>query len=210
VGPPRTGVTKGANTPGKRGFHGRLKCKSRTKESAANGGSEDPAILAIEKGGGTCFRAKIITNLLVKRDLYWVQEVDGNPVISVEITDCKDFKSLIPYLAQLPHLQSLGVYNTHITDENAHALAGLKKLRNFRSDDTRMTTAGIRALASFKQLRGLYLDSHNIDDDVLNALAVLLQLRYVDISHGAWITDSGLRHLASLNQLLPLTLPTSL
>ena len=47
----------------------------RVRESAADGGPEDPAILAVEKLGGSCFRANWVRETHVERDRLWFQEV---------------------------------------------------------------------------------------------------------------------------------------
>ena len=113
------------------------------RESAANGGPEDPAILAVEKLGGSCFRAKWVRETLVERDRFWFQEVDGNPVVCVCLDDCANPGPLLKQLSQLPHLQDLCLRRAPLTDEDARALPALKELRNLRLENTRMTSAGV-------------------------------------------------------------------
>src|SRR5262249_8076119 len=101
------------------------KPSQRAKEYAANGGPEDPAILAVENLGGSCYRAQWVRETLVDRDRFWFKEVQGNPVVSICLDDCSSPGVLLKELSRLPHLQELCLTHTPMTDEDARALTSL-------------------------------------------------------------------------------------
>src|SRR4051812_41035756 len=76
----------------------------RIRESMADGGPEDPAILAIEQIGGSCFRANEYRG---RSDALWFHEVEGNPVVCVCLSQCDDPAPLLRQLTLLPRLQEL-------------------------------------------------------------------------------------------------------
>ena len=122
-------------------------------KSAANGGPEDEAILAIEKRGGSCLRADVIKSMLPEHDRFWFKDVVGNPVVCVCFSRPIDPTNLFQELAGLPQLQDLTLKETLLTDPIVSGLSKLTGLRSLWLGGTRMTTAGYREIAQLKKLR---------------------------------------------------------
>jgi len=169
------------------------------KPSAVDGGADDPAIRAIEAAGGTCFRYSALKGLLVDRDSFWMEHVEGNPIISVEIDDCLATDDLLKQVATLKHIQNLCIRRSSLTDTEAANISELESLRSLRLENTNFTNKGISALANLK-LRHLNFDSNKIGDQGLEIISTIHTLEELHLN-GSNATDTGFAHLADLHKL---------
>lgn len=129
-------------------------------------------------------------------------------------------------LAAFPHLQSLNLYETPLTDEglaNLRPLVSLKHLnlgscRRITDDGVkhlaplnnleslnlgfcrRITDKGFAVLEKFRKLKTLNLSITNVRDDRLKTIAAMDELQHLDLDNTP-ITDEGLRHLADMRKL---------
>src|SRR5205823_6247402 len=150
------------------------------KPSAANGGSEDPAILLVEKKGGSCWRLSHMKQLNYEDTLALTgnDNIIGNPVLEVNYSD------------------------KPVTDADLKSLTLLKHLRRLRLDllETPVTDEGLKTISSLQHLQDLGLGGTNVTDAGLKSLAPLKRLRHLGLGRTK-ITDSGMRHLAILSHL---------
>ena len=184
----------------------RSRAKPYVKPSATNGGPEDDAIRAIEAAGGTCFRYQEIKSLLVERDSYWLEAVEGNPIVCVCVDDCKTPEKTLMEIAKLKQLQSLCIRGNSIndkdvplTDQHARLISEMTSLRELRLENTNITAAGITDLAKLK-LEHLNFDYNSTDDESLKAIATIDTLKELHL-HGSQATATGYAELAALKEL---------
>ena len=169
------------------------------KPSAADGGTEDPAIRAIEAAGGTCFRYSGLKGLLVDRDSFWMEHVEGNPVICVEVDDCRATADFLKQVVKLNHIQNLCIRRSSLSDAEAAHISQLKSLRSLRLENTNFTSKGISDLANLK-LRHLNFDSNHFGDQELKIISTIGTLVELHLN-GSNATDTGVAHLADLDEL---------
>jgi internalin A len=109
-------------------------------------------------------------------------------------------------LAQLEHLQWLGVYRSKVTDAGMKHLAGLQKLQRLALPfHNGITGAGMKELAGLEDLQSLNFSSTQVTDAGLKGLAGLKKLQYLNLA-GTPVTDGGLKELAGQKSLQTLYL----
>ena len=116
--------------------------------------------------------------------------------------DAKD--DWMPYIAQMPHLRSLGVQDTTAGDDGFAALGTSRTIEYIwgrRCHNLR--TRGFTALAAMPALRGLSVSCLNVDDEgiaMLPAFPALVELMPMDVP------DAGYRHIGACERLESLIL----
>ena len=141
------------------------------RPSAANGRPEDAAILAVERIGGSCFRAKDLSP-----HWSWPEVFPDNPVLEVDLS------------------------NRSITDAEIAIPSHLKMVRRLRLNGTKVTETGLKQLAPLQELRELYLAHVDVNDAGLKALSPLQKLEKLEFFE-AKMTNDGLKELVALRNL---------
>ena len=177
----------------------RRNAKPYVKPSAVDGGPEDEAIREIESAGGTCYRYQELKSLLVQKDRFWMQAVEGNPVVCVEADECNTPTRLLMGAAQLKDLQSLCMIRSPLDDENAALISEIDSIRSLRLENTNITDTGISDLAKLK-LEHLNFDINSTNDKGVKAIATIGTLQVLHL-HGSLATDVGFAQLAALKEL---------
>jgi Leucine-rich repeat (LRR) protein len=151
--------------------------------------------------------------LLCATDPSWIQGVGGTVVrdkqgqiTGLDLRSSWVTDSDLREIAALPHLASLNLSLTRITDR------GMKELKNapgITDLDLRyaeqITDEGVSAIRGWKKLRRLNLRGTKITDMTLGHLAGLPTLEMLDIGF-VQFTDSGLENLALLPKLKELSI----
>ncbi|HSQ57534.1 MAG TPA: hypothetical protein VLM40_17565 [Gemmata sp.] len=131
----------------------------------------------------------------------------------------------LPALLQIRVLFALNLNNSNVTDEGLRHLAGLQNLTSLNLSNTHVTWQGLECVYGLRNLNNLVLDPGKVTDDLLASLAgadrlhILWQCnsgrrsRPVNAEEvkglsldGTPVTDKGLKHLVSLNNLTSLSL----
>lgn len=123
---------------------------------------------------------------------------EAGHVVKLTAPDMTD--ELAKELPALPHLESLTLSGSRITDSGLAALAELKSVHTLLLDGTQIGDAGLKALAALPQLQNLNLAGCPITDDGLAELAALTDLRMLNLGQTK-VTGAGLKHLAALTKL---------
>jgi hypothetical protein len=92
------------------------------------------------------------------------------------------------------------------TDIQSESLKGLPHLRSLHLSDTKITDAGLKQVKGLHQIRFLFLFGTKVTDHGLEELKGLTQLRMLDLSY-TQVTDTGLEYLKGFAQLQSLSLP---
>ena len=109
-------------------------------------------------------------------------------------------------LAALPHLETLDLSHTRITDEGLLRLKAAPKIRNLSLFYAEwITDQGMTAIRDWKHLKRLNVRGTRISDGTLELLGKITELESLDIAHTS-VTDNGLEHLITLVQLKELAL----
>lgn len=109
-------------------------------------------------------------------------------------------------LTRLPHLQSLNLFGSRVTDSICTILSGIKTLRTLDVSGSIITSYGVRQLARLPNLKHLSLAySHRIADGSMTYLLTMKHLESLNISQ-CQISNSGLLLLSSLPGLKSLCL----
>ncbi len=103
-------------------------------------------------------------------------------------------------LGDLPHLRSLSLSGTGITDSVMSRLQSLTQLQELEVAYSSVTDAGWEPLKHFPHLTKLRLSGDNITDSTLFHIKDLTDLTYLGLFYPQ-ITDSGLQHLQRLAHL---------
>ena len=82
----------------------------------------------------------------------------------------------------------------------------MTRLRVLHLEGTSITGAGLIAFAKMQELEELYLDETRIDDEGLARLRGLKKLRHLSLLDCLSVTEAGLAHLTSLDNLKCLVL----
>ena len=93
-----------------------------------------------------------------------------------------------------------------VGDAGVAHLAEMTRLRILHLEGTSITGAGLIALAKMQELEELYLDETRIDDEGLARLRGLKKLRHLSLLDCLSVTEAGLAHLTSLDNLKCLVL----
>lgn len=128
-----------------------------------------------------------------------VVDLSGNP-----LTD-EDLQLLEPYWQGLPHLISLSLRQTNISNKTIDAIVSLKNLTGLDLSATRLTGPGLANLQELTNLEQLGLAQLEIDDDDLALLSSLRKLKTLNLA-GTTVTNAGLAHLTKLPDIEHLVL----
>ncbi|MBX3439006.1 MAG: hypothetical protein KF861_16060, partial [Planctomycetaceae bacterium] len=139
-----------------------------------------------------------------EKDLSWYQIglISGyTPLRSLQLRAVTD--SDVRRLGGLQNLQSLGLYDSSITDRACATIGRFPLLQHLSvengegSPSARITDEGLKSISGLTQLRSLYLHSSEITDDGLAHLGQLTALTNLGLSNSQ-IQGHGLSHLAQL------------
>lgn len=109
-------------------------------------------------------------------------------------------------LAELPHLETLDLSHTRITDEGLLRLKRAPKIRNLSLFYAEwITDQGMTAIRDWKHLKRLNLRGARISDGTLELVGKITGLEALDIAHTS-VTDNGLEHLITLVHLKELAM----
>lgn len=112
----------------------------------------------------------------------------------------------MPLLAKLPHLATLDLSLTRITDRGVQQLKtapGIVELNLYYAEQ--ITDEGMSAIKGWKKLQRLNMRGTRITDSTLEHAASVPTLQALDVGF-AQVTDVGLDHLASLTNLKELSI----
>ncbi len=113
----------------------------------------------------------------------------------------------LAYIAAMPALESLNLYDLGVTDDDLRHIATRTGLRELSLSENSITDAGLERLKDLKSLEKLRLDGNRITDAGLVHLAGLTKLRELGLRNtsraetGMEITDKGMEHLRGLKAL---------
>jgi Leucine-rich repeat (LRR) protein len=103
---------------------------------------------------------------------------------------------IMPYIARLVGLKSLGFGNTNISAQGLKLIGNLDSLEQLYAP--RLTDAGLAEVARLSSLKALYIYDHNLTNAGLAHLARLELLEELDLIGKGRLNDAGLVHLAKL------------
>lgn len=103
-------------------------------------------------------------------------------------------------LSQCPHLRTLNLDHSEITDRGLEHLAAQKSLESLSLVGTKVTDDGLRHLTALAHLKILRLSDTAINDHGLEHLTILKSLEQLTI-HGNGIPAHQLRRLAAMRNL---------
>lgn len=109
------------------------------------------------------------------------------------------------YLADLPNLRDLNLYQSSIGDEGLKHLTGLTNLRWLPMGGTKVTDAGLKVISGMTQLEYVGVRGDNVSDAGLVHLKGLTNLTGLYLGETK-VTDAGLKHIAGLARLKTLYL----
>lgn len=124
-------------------------------------------------------------------------------VVDLSTTDVTD--SSISYLAELPSLKSLAVWENPITSKAGDSLRHIESLRELHLGGTRFGDEGIERICDLPELAILRLERTPVTDRSLRLLVGASRLTELSVSDTA-ITDAGIESLADFSTLRVLTL----
>ncbi len=150
---------------------------------------------------------------------------DGH-VVEVSLQSKKIADDDLAALHGLPHLETLNLYETPITDAGLRQLkslktlkslnlgfcrnitdAGIKELKDLKELEflnlgfcRKLTAEGFRVLPRFEKLRTLNLSITSFGDDQAELLPKLIHLENLDLDNTR-VTDGGLTHVSKLKKL---------
>lgn len=104
-------------------------------------------------------------------------------------------------LSQLPALQQLNVGDTQVTGTGLAMLKQLKQLHLLTLQGTNVADADLNILETFTELKILNVADLGVSDATLSRIATLEHLHTLSVGPSGQLTDDGLKHLASLNEL---------
>jgi hypothetical protein len=141
-------------------------------------------------------------------DATWLRRLLGNDFFDEVNLVCYK-KCCVPdanwkHLKELPHLRTLDLYGSNITQNGWNQLFGLEQLQSLDLGGTDVTDASLGHLQGMKHLTTLGLANTAITDAGLEHLEKMPQLQVVALV-GTKISGNGLVHLKKLTHLERLT-----
>lgn len=127
-------------------------------------------------------------------------------IVGVDLRSSWVSDSDMPLLAQLPHLATLDLSLTRITDRGLQQLKpapAIVELNLYYAEQ--ITDEGMAAIKGWKHLKKLNVRGTRITDSTLEHAASVPTLEALDAGY-AQVTDVGLDHLASLTNLKSLAI----
>ena len=153
---------------------------------------------------------------------YWKSGMlNGLPAPSssffLDLSGTKITDSDLDQLQKFEQLASLNLSKTAISDIGLEALSRLEQLTSLELSRTEVNGSGIKALARLENLITLGLGFSKINDEGLRDIGLLTNLKMLSLGHYLqpknqiiWssneVSDSGIRHLATLKNLEALCL----
>ena len=129
----------------------------------------------------------------------WAKRSQSDPNPSLYVQDSVASDAGLAYLAQVPALKNLGLYNTGDTDAGSIHLKSLKQLEFSSLNRSQVTDKGLIHLKDQPHLECLDLCGTKVTDEGLIHLQALSQLHTVNLS-GTQVTYEG---VAQLGKALP-------
>jgi Leucine-rich repeat (LRR) protein len=122
-----------------------------------------------------------------------------------ELVDARPFRKptdndLLAPLAQLPHLQTLKLSGSNLSDVTIARLQCAESLTTLDLSYTLIRDDSLAAIGRCKNLRVLRLRGCNFTDDGLRHIAQCSQLERLDLAY-TQVTDEGIKHLLALDHL---------
>jgi serine/threonine protein kinase len=127
------------------------------------------------------------------------------PVLSVDCSGLPIRDEALSYVAALPQLEKLYLYETLVTDAGLAHLSKLTGLQLLGLSRTGVSDEGLIHLRDLTQLRVLWLGRTKVSDAGMAELAGLTRLSRLRLG-GTRISDAGLHHLRDLPRLVELDL----
>jgi len=150
---------------------------------------------------------------------------DHSPFVDTEMVSIRKIDDeVLERFKNFPHLVSLKLNGTAITDDGLAHLATLRRLRNLNLSNTAVTDVGVMHLKRLTKLQTISLTSTSVGDGALETIGGLPDMREIRVAntkvtdaglshlknpllneisfHDTAVTDEGLRHLAELQNLL--------
>jgi Leucine-rich repeat (LRR) protein len=113
---------------------------------------------------------------------------------------CLSDKQLLRYLADLPELTTLSLWENRISDAGLENLKGLKKLSTLHLGSNHITDAGLKHFKEMKQFQSISLSGNPITSQGLANLAGQARLEHLHLE-GTQVGDEGLSYLKDLHNL---------
>lgn len=179
-----------------------------------------------EKGFGVRDDTLKVLGTLPKLEQAWMRDAQVTDAGVIALAHAKSLRSLcmegtkvtdacLPYLKQLPHLETLwlgtGVrgHGPNITDRGMETIGEMTILISLDLSGTKITDEGLVYLRNLARLKNLKIDNTRITEAALVNLAPLQSLEsvrlYMGTRGGTAITDVGAAHLAKLKALRQIT-----
>lgn len=153
------------------------------------------------RGGRVLFEGpKWLRSIAGEGPLPWLDVVRAVDLNWKSVTD-EDLGSLALHLREFPHLDSLSLAGTEITDAGMPALSELNQpLRCLDLSATRVGDAGIKSLRRLGTIEDLDLSGTGVTDAGLEHLLDLTRLERLNLDNTA-VTDRGIVLLERLSRL---------
>jgi hypothetical protein len=140
---------------------------------------------------GLCFDDdETLAQLEALRDIEFLTVADGGKITSAGVA----------HINALPHLRSLKLTATSVTDQWLDHLKGLPNLRILILDRTNIDDKSIGRITELIQLEELFLHTASVTDKGLKNFERMTRLRKLGFRKAA-ITGAGLTHLRGLTEL---------
>lgn len=131
----------------------------------------------------------------------WVERLAGLPHLkTLDLSATAITDESLKVVGSLRTLQRLNLTLTRVTDPGLAALAGLTDMRHFSLASTKCTGQGMAHLQGWSRLENLNFHYTPVNDQGLEAIGRLASLVRLEIVH-VHFTDTGAQHLARLTNL---------
>jgi len=137
-----------------------------------------------------------------------IETLNNRHVVAIWVEGREEFSdSDLERISDLPHLRTLWLNSTGVTDEGLVQIGKCRQLEELAiltlyqtNEPSKITDAGLSELASLTNLKCLCLTESDITDDGLVFLREIKGLRELDLA-GTNISGEGLKHLRHLSKL---------
>jgi hypothetical protein len=128
-------------------------------------------------------------------NLVWGEDDDG-----ARINVQNDFDEIIAELPSIPELRKLYIHEGQSTDRSMKFVAQLPKLGTLMMWDAEVTDAGVKELQSLPNLSVIHISNAGITDESLRVFGNMPGITSLSLQ-GNRFTDAGLEHLKGLKRL---------
>jgi hypothetical protein len=132
-------------------------------------------------------------------------EITDGRVTALNLDEVKEPRTVMPLVQELPDLESLGLSNPEVGDEELAHIKGLRKLQRLDLFKSRISDEGLKVFKHLPSLSWVPMGKTRVTDAGLVHLKDLTQLEYVGLRANQ-VTDAGLVHLENLTNLTGLHL----